>query len=83
MTFRFGADDSGARNCIGFTASVFIDGPQNEVIEKILRHCGLWQASAARGPPGPFDLVQTGDSDLFDQTSELTYVDMDTFLANF
>jgi hypothetical protein len=29
----------------------FIDPPQGEVIEKILRHCGLWRESAPRPPP--------------------------------
>jgi hypothetical protein len=29
----------------------FIERHQTEVIEKILRHCGLWEESAARGPP--------------------------------
>ena len=61
----------------------FIDPPQNEVIEKILRHCGLWQASTPRGPPDTNGLVHGLDSDLWGQTSELTYVDSDTFLATF
>ena len=30
----------------------FIDPPQGEVIEKILRHCGLWHVAASRAPPG-------------------------------
>ena len=60
------------------------------MIEKILRHCGLWQASAPRAPPEVDGLVheldgcsrdsQTASSD---QARELTYVDMDTFLATF
>jgi hypothetical protein len=64
----------------------FIEPPQGKVIEKILRHCGLWQASAPRAPPDVDGLVheldscssdsQTGSSD---QVGELTYVDMDTF----
>jgi hypothetical protein len=29
----------------------FIERHQTEVIEKILRHCGLWEESPARGPP--------------------------------
>ena len=29
----------------------FIEPPQADVIEKILKHCGLWQSRAARGPP--------------------------------
>ena len=50
----------------------FIDPPQNGVIEKILRHCGLWQASAPRAPPDVDGLVR-----------ELEYADIDTFLATF
>jgi hypothetical protein len=30
----------------------FIERHQTEVIEKILRHCGLWEEGSARGPPG-------------------------------
>ncbi len=29
----------------------FIERDQNEVIEKILRHCGLWEEAPARDPP--------------------------------
>jgi hypothetical protein len=29
----------------------FIEGHQTEVIEKILRHCGLWDQPSARAPP--------------------------------
>lgn len=29
----------------------FIKRDQSEVIEKILRHCGLWGEEPARGPP--------------------------------
>ncbi|MDA1278402.1 MAG: hypothetical protein O2960_30795 [Verrucomicrobia bacterium] len=29
----------------------FIERGQREVIEKILRHCGLWEEEAARAPP--------------------------------
>jgi hypothetical protein len=61
----------------------FIEPPQREVIEKILRHCGLWKASAPRGPPDPIDMDHDLDSEFMDQTPELTYVDMDTFLATF
>ena len=28
----------------------FLEPPQAEVIEKILRHCGLWQSSTPRTP---------------------------------
>ena len=29
----------------------FIERHQTEVIERILRHCGLWEQQNARGPP--------------------------------
>jgi hypothetical protein len=29
----------------------FIERHQSEVIEKILRHCGLWEQESARAPP--------------------------------
>ncbi len=29
----------------------FLEPPQSDVIEDILKHCGLWQSSTARGPP--------------------------------
>ena len=29
----------------------FLERRQTEVIEKILRHCGLWEETAARAPP--------------------------------
>ena len=29
----------------------FIERRQTEVIEKILRHCDLWEDPSARGPP--------------------------------
>jgi hypothetical protein len=68
----------------------FLDPPQGEVIEKILRHCGLWRHSAPTPPPdlagvvhgldGCFSDIPTGSCD---QAGELTFVDMDTFLATF
>ena len=54
----------------------FIDPPQVAVIEKILSHCGLKQPSAPRGPPDAVGLVHDSDSDVMDQTPELTYVDI-------
>ena len=66
---------------------------RGEVIEEILRHCGLWQASAPRTPPDVDGLVleldaaystsSIGSPDQADQSQELTYVDIDTFLATF
>ncbi|MEA1952416.1 MAG: hypothetical protein U9N87_13635, partial [Planctomycetota bacterium] len=38
----------------------FIEPPQGDVIEKILRHCGLWRASAPR-PPDPDGLLHEAD----------------------
>jgi len=70
----------------------FIDPPQAEVIQKILRHCGLWQEPASRAPPDTAGLVQDLDFCFStkqnshsepDQAQELTYVDIDTFLATF
>jgi len=66
------------------------DPPQGEVIEKILRHCGLWRASAPRPPPDVDGLVHDlasgspeSQSASSGQVGELTYVDMDTFPASF
>ncbi|MEI8376738.1 MAG: hypothetical protein WCJ35_28320 [Planctomycetota bacterium] len=49
------------------------------MIEKILRHCGLWQPSTARAPPAGIGWVHAPD----DEPGELTYVDIDTFEATF
>ena len=48
------------------TADVFAEPPQGEVIEKILQHCGLWQASAPRAPPDVDGLVLELDSSYSD-----------------
>ncbi len=67
----------------------FIEPPQQEVIEKILRHCGLWEAAPPRGPPSENASVHVGDglSDHLaspsDEPAELTYVDEATFWATF
>jgi len=70
----------------------FIESPQAEVIEKILCHCGLWQSSTPRAPPEVDDLVLELDASYSgaidspaeaDQSPELTYVDIDTFLESF
>jgi len=68
----------------------FIDPPQGEVIENILRHCGLWRESAPRPPPDVEGLVHDLDGRFSDsptgscdQAGELTFVDMDTFEATF
>ena len=59
----------------------FIEPPQADVIERILRHCRLWRSSAARAPPANAGREGAGPSDR--EPNELTQVDMDTFLANF
>ncbi len=56
----------------------FIDPPQEEVIQKILKHCGLWQEPPERAPP---DL--DGFTEDPDEVLEIEYVDIDTFLAEF
>jgi hypothetical protein len=71
----------------------FIEPPQGEVIEKILKYCGLWRASAPGAPPDVEGLVleldaayadsPIGSADQVDESRELTYVDIDTFLASF
>ena len=67
----------------------FIEPPQGAVIEKILRHCGLWLASQPRPPPAEDDAVHDpvreadGEGDSSDRPREVTYVDMDTFWATF
>ena len=35
----------------------FIEPPQADVIEAILKHCGLWQSRSPRAPPEVDDLV--------------------------
>ena len=56
----------------------FIEPPQAEVIEKILRHCGLWNPPLPRPPPAD-------DPSLHDphEARELSYVDIETFEASF
>ena len=78
----------------------FLEPPQGEVIEKILRGHqsgamvgGLWQASTPRAPPDVDGLVLELDtaysnssissSDQADESRELTYIDIDTFLESF
>ncbi|MBC8871338.1 MAG: hypothetical protein H8E44_18080 [Planctomycetes bacterium] len=68
----------------------FIDPPQGDVIEKTLRHCGLWRGSAPRPPPDVAGLVHDLDGCFSDsptgscgQVGELTFVDMHTFEATF
>ncbi len=35
----------------------FIERHQSEVIEKILRHCGLWEDTSTRAPPSAQETV--------------------------
>ena len=58
----------------------FIEPPQSDVIEKILKHCGLWQAAPPRPPPRGNGLVYAPDDDgdgetaFFDAPGEWTFV---------
>jgi hypothetical protein len=73
----------------------FIEPPQGDVIEKILRHCGLWFASTPRPPPDPQGLVYELDGVWEDpdakggrhmsdrESGDLTFVDEATFCATF
>ncbi len=71
----------------------FIEPPQADVIEEILKHCSLWQSRSPRAPPEVDELVLQLDAaysgspidspDPADQSQELTYVDIDTFLESF
>jgi len=71
----------------------FIEPPQTDVIEAILKHCGLWESRSPRGPPDVHELVLELDAACSghsfdapseaDESHELTYVDIETFLASF
>lgn len=62
----------------------FIEAHQDEVIEKILRHRGMWRELAPRPPPDVASLVHDLDGCFSDsQAGELTFVDTDTFEATF
>ena len=71
----------------------FIEPPQVDVIEEILKHSGLWQSRSPRAPPDVDELVLELDAaysgnaldapNEADESHELTYVDIDTFLTNF
>ena len=73
--------------------ATLIEPLQGKVTEEILRHCGLWQASAPRLPPDVDGLVhkldfaylnnRIGSPGQADPSQELTYVDIDTFLDIF
>ena len=68
----------------------FIEPPQTEVIDKILRQCGLWHDRTSRAPPDIAGLVKGRDFSFSTrqnrpseshQAQELHYGDVDTFLA--
>jgi hypothetical protein len=61
----------------------FLEPQQGDLIEKILRHCGLWHASSPRAPPvGDLHVHDPdGDAASSDEPRELTHVDIDTFEA--
>ena len=71
----------------------FIEPPQGAVVEKILRHCGLWHPSSPRAPPVDWGLPPSlpsspddySDSPTAssDEPGDWTYVDIDTFEATF
>ena len=63
----------------------FIEPPQGDVIEKIIKHCRLWCPVSPRAPPaGDFHVHDPGsDSASSDESRERTYVDMDTFEATY
>ena len=63
-----------------------IEPPQGDVIEKILRHCGLWSPSSPRAPPAGDLRVHDPDGNWGSDSAspeprELTFVDKATFCA--
>jgi hypothetical protein len=70
----------------------FIEPPQAQVIERILKHCGLWKEPLSRPPPDTNGLARDLDSAFtsnkvgfpeLDQANDLIYEDFDTFMATF
>ena len=61
----------------------FIEPPHGGVIERILRHCGLWRGASPRAPPGDSPLQPAEGEESPAEVRELTFVDMDTFWATF
>ncbi len=66
----------------------FMEPPQGDVIEKILRHCGLWWPASPRATPAKDLRVHDPDSDwdggsASQEPRELTFVDEATFWATF
>ncbi len=58
------------------TVISFIPPPMEKVIDKILKHCGLWEEPSQRAPPG-----QAGYTEDPDKVVDMEYVDIDTFLS--
>ena len=80
--------------CGGTMAVIaFIEPPHRTVIEKILRHCGLWQAVSPRGPPQDDAVVYVPDEEFSrlppdgkrptEEPGEVVFVDEATFWATF
>jgi len=71
----------------------FIEPTQADMIEAILKHCGLWESRCERPPPEVDELLleldpaYSGSSldspDRSDQSQEVPDVDTDTLLENF
>jgi hypothetical protein len=59
-------DSLACPNCGGTMKVVaYLEQPQADVIEKILRHCGLWHAT--RAPPGDNGFGHAPDDDSYRQ----------------
>ncbi len=70
----YGVDPLTCEHCDGqMKVLAFIEPPQVDVIERILRHCELWQPSTLRPPRNAVDSATASDEPV-----ELTYVDEDT-----
>ena len=71
----------------------FFEPPQVDVLDELLKHCSLWQSRFPRAPSEVDELVLQLDAaysgspidspDPAEQSQELTYVDIDAFLASF
>jgi ribosomal protein S27E len=65
----------------------FLEPPQGALIERILRHCGLWRSASPRAPPDPCGHDPDGDSHGHTESAgelrDWVYVDIDTFEATF
>jgi len=79
------ADPLACPQCGGqMSVIAFIEPPQADVIEKILRHCGLWHSSSPRAPPDGEAFVHDPDGDGHadsDEPRELRFVPEDAIWA--